>query len=73
MGTNYTISVSLPKTLYPMNEVNMTVTLSSNVGIALKLSPTIIYFYPSKTTAFINLFINDQTSWIVGNNLLLIK
>ena len=68
MGTNYTVSVSLPKTLYPMNEVNMTVTLSStNVGVALKILPTIIYFYPTKTTAYINLYINDQTQWIQGN------
>ena len=49
-----------------MSQVNMTVTLSSNVGISLRTNPTIIYFYPTKVTAFINLYINDATLWTVG-------
>lgn len=66
VGTNYTVVVTLPKTLYPMSQVNMTVTLSSNVGISLRTNPTIIYFYPDKVTAYINLYINDATLWTVG-------
>ncbi len=66
MGTNYTISVTLPKALYPMSEVNMTVTLSSSVGISLRINPTIIYFYPTRVTAYINLYINDATLWTAG-------
>ena len=66
VGTNYTVSVTLPKSLYPMSQVNMTVTLSSNVGISLRTNPTIIFFYPTKVTAFINLYINDATLWTVG-------
>ena len=49
-----------------MSQVNMTVTLSSNVGISLRTNPTIIYFYPTKFTAYINLYINDATLWTVG-------
>lgn len=66
VGTNYTVSVTLPKSLYPMSQVNMTVTLSSNVGISLRTNPTIIFFYPTKVTAYINLYINDATLWTVG-------
>lgn len=66
VGTNYTISVTLPKTLYPMSQVNMTVTLSSSVGVSLRINPTVIYFYPTKVTAYINLYINDATLWTVG-------
>lgn len=66
VGTNYTISVTLPKSLYPMSEVNMTVTLSSSVGVSLRINPTVIYFYPTKITAYINLYINDATLWTVG-------
>jgi len=49
-----------------MSQVNMTVTLSSSVGISLRINPTIIYFYPTKITAYINLYINDATLWTVG-------
>ncbi len=66
VGTNYTICVTLPKTLYPMSQVNMTVTISSNVGISLRINPTIVYFYPNKVTAYIDLYINDATLWTVG-------
>ncbi len=44
----------------------MTVTLSSNVGISLRINPTIVYFYPTKVTAYITLYINDATLWTVG-------
>jgi hypothetical protein len=44
----------------------MTVSLSSSVGISLRINPTIIYFYPTRVTAFINLYINDATLWTVG-------
>ncbi len=49
-----------------MSQVNMTVTLSSSVGVSLRINPTIIYFYPTKVTAYINLYINDATLWTVG-------
>lgn len=52
----------------------MTVSLSlNNTGISLRVSPQIIYFYPTKVTAYVNLFINDATSWTIGktNNLVL--
>ena len=44
----------------------MTVTLSSSVGVSLRVNPTIIYFYPTRITAYINLYINDATLWTVG-------
>ena len=44
----------------------MTVTLSSSVGISLRINPTIIYFYPTKVTAYINLRINDATLWTLA-------
>jgi len=44
----------------------MTVTLSTSVGVALRVNPTVVYFYPTKATAFINLYINDATLWTVG-------
>lgn len=49
-----------------MSEVNLTVTLSSSTGISLRNSPTIIQFYPEKTSAEIDLYINDATLWILG-------
>lgn len=49
-----------------MSEVNMTVSLSSSVGISLRINPTIIYFYPTRVNAYINLYINDATLWTVG-------
>jgi hypothetical protein len=44
----------------------MTVSLSSSVGVSLRINPTIIFFYPTKVTAYINLYINDATLWTVG-------
>jgi hypothetical protein len=44
----------------------MTVTLSSSVGVSLRTNPTVIKFYPTKVTAYINLYINDATLWVVG-------
>lgn len=44
----------------------MTVTLSSSVGISLRVNPTVIYFYPTKITAYVKLYINDATLWTVG-------
>lgn len=44
----------------------MTVTLSSSVGVSLRINPTVINFYPTKVTAYINLYINDATLWTVG-------
>lgn len=44
----------------------MNITLSSAVGISLRVNPTIIQFYPTKVVAYINLYINDATLWTVG-------
>lgn len=44
----------------------MTVTLSSSVGISLRNNPTVIKFYPEKTSAEIELYINDDTLWLLG-------
>ncbi len=44
----------------------MTVTLSTSVGVSLRINPTVILFYPTKVTAYINLYINDATQWTVG-------
>jgi hypothetical protein len=49
-----------------MSQVNLLVTLSSSVGLSLRSNPTIIQFYPDKTSATINLYINDATIWILG-------
>lgn len=65
-NTNYTIAVNLPFDLYPMSETNLTVTLSSSVGLNLRSNPTIIKFYPTKTAATINLFISDANLWTIG-------
>jgi hypothetical protein len=66
IGSNYNLVVTLPSTLYPMEQVDLTVTLSSSVGISLKNNPTVISFYPAKTVATIFLYINDATLWTVG-------
>ena len=58
--------VNLPTDLYPMSQVSMTVTLQTAEGISLKNNPTVINFYPEKTSATINLQINDATLWTVG-------
>lgn len=44
----------------------MTVSLSSSVGISLRTNPTIINFYPTQVSAYIDLYINDATLWILG-------
>ena len=49
----------------------MTVTLGSVIGVSLKNNPTIINFYPEKTSATIDLQINDQTLWVVSSTLLM--
>lgn len=66
VNTNYTIAVTLPFNLYPMSQVNLTVTLSSTIGLSLRNNPTIIQLYPEKITATISLYINDATLWVVG-------
>ena len=66
VNSNYTISVNLPFDLYPMSETNLTVTLSVATGLSLRNNPTVIKFYPEKTTANILLYINDATLWIAG-------
>lgn len=49
-----------------MSQVNMTVTLSSAVGIALSVNPTVIILSPTKTSAYVTLYINDATAWTVS-------
>lgn len=44
----------------------MSVTLSTSVGVSLRINPAVIFFYPTKVTAYINLYINDATQWTVG-------
>lgn len=66
VGTNYTISITLPSTLYPISQVDMNISLSSAVGISLRVNPTVVQFYPTKIVAYINLYINDATLWTVG-------
>jgi hypothetical protein len=44
----------------------MNISLSSAVGISLRVNPTVIQFYPTKVVAYINLYINDATLWTVG-------
>lgn len=63
----YQIGINLPESLYPMSEVNLTVTLSSSVGLALQNVPTKIKFYPHKTSATIDLYVNDDTLWKQGS------
>jgi hypothetical protein len=45
----------------------MTVTINSAIGISLKKNPTIITFYPQKTSATIDLQINDATLWVASS------
>ena len=66
VGSNYSLIVTLPSSLYPMSQVDFTVTLSSAVGISLRTNPTVISFYPGKLQAIISLYINDATLWVVG-------
>ena len=49
-----------------MSEVSVNVSLSSAVGLTLRNSPTVIKFYPGKTSATIKLYINDATLWTSG-------
>lgn len=67
VGTNYTLIISLPSSLYPLSKVDMNVTLSSAVGISLRINPTVVSFYPTKIVASIVLYINDATLWTVGS------
>lgn len=62
-NTNYTIGLNLPFDLYPMSQVNLTVTLPLGVGLTLRYNPTIIQFYPDKTSATISMYVNDATVW----------
>jgi len=66
VGSNYSLIVTLPSSLYPMSQVDFTVTLSSAVGISLRTNPTVVSFYPGKLQAIIVLNINDATLWVVG-------
>jgi len=66
VNSNYTLIVTLPSSLYPMSEVDFTVTLSSSVGISVRTNPTVISFYPGKIVSSIILYINDATQWVVG-------
>lgn len=68
VGSNYSLVVTLPSSLYPMSQVDFTVTLSSAVGISLRTNPTVISFYPGKLQAIIALYINDATLWVVSTN-----
>lgn len=51
-----------------MSEVNLTVTLPPSIGLSLRNNPTIIQFYPEKTSATISLYINDDTQWRLGSS-----
>lgn len=44
----------------------MNISLSSAVGLSLRVNPTVVQFYPTKVVAYINLYINDATLWTVG-------
>jgi hypothetical protein len=68
VGANYSLVVTLPTSLYPMSQVDFTVTISSAVGISLRTNPTVISFYPGKLQAIIALYINDATLWTSGTN-----
>ena len=64
VGSNYSLLVTLPTSLYPMSQVDFTVTLSTSVGISLRNNPTTISFYPGKVVATVDLYINDATVWV---------
>lgn len=49
-----------------MSQVSFTVTLSTAVGVSLKINPTVISFYPGNNVATIALYINDATQWVLG-------
>lgn len=66
VGTQYSLVVTLPPSLYPMSQVSFTVTLSTSVGISMKTNPTVISFYPGNSVATIALYINDATLWMLG-------
>lgn len=50
-----------------MSQVNLTVTLPLGVGLTLRYNPTIIQFYPDKTSATISLYVNDATVWTLNS------
>lgn len=66
VGSNYSLLVTLPTALYPMSQVDFTVTLSTSVGISLRNNPTVISFYPGKVVATVDLYINDATVWVLS-------
>jgi hypothetical protein len=66
VNTNYIIGVNLPFNLYPMSQVNLTVTLTPGFGISLRNNPTVIQFFPQKISATISLYVNDATLWTIG-------
>jgi hypothetical protein len=66
VGTNYTIIVTLPPALYPITNINMTVTVQSGTGLSLQTNPTVATFYASQPSATIGLFIDDGTLWVPG-------
>jgi len=66
-NSNYSLLVSLPESLYPMSQVDFTVTLNpSNAGISLRKNPTVVSFYPDNVVTRVDLTINDATAWVVG-------
>jgi hypothetical protein len=46
--------------------MSVSITNATNIGISLRINSTVVYFYPTKVTAYINMSINDQTQWTVG-------
>lgn len=66
VGTNYSVVVSLPVALFPMTNVNVTVTIQAGTGLSLQRNPTVITFYPKQTSASIPLYIDDATLWVAG-------
>lgn len=49
-----------------MSQLNLTVTLTPGFGISLRNNPTVIQFFPQKTSATISLYVNDATLWTNG-------
>jgi hypothetical protein len=68
VGSNFSLIITLPTSLFPMSQIDFTVTLSSAVGISQRTNPTVISFYPGKLQAIIALYINDATLWVVGTS-----
>lgn len=65
-NSTYTIALTLPPSLYPLNQVTMSISLSSYVGLTTIPNLTTISFYPTQGTAYVSLYVNDSTLWVVG-------